>query len=130
MFALSRSAFPRSVAMAVTLILAGIACATPVPTTTLAPLATHGPTPTQTPLVLIPFASLEHGDWLEQFEGARANELKEFPWVADGIDESERTAAEMLIAAARWDPHTFSALLQSPGLATELPLTKSKQSST
>ena len=116
MFALSRSAFPLSVAMAVTLILAGAACATPVPTATLAPLATHGPTPTRTPLVLIPFSRLANGDWLEQFEGGRANELKELPWVADGIDESERTAAEMLIAAARWDPHTFSALLQKPWL--------------
>ena len=116
MFALSRSAFPLSVAMAVTLILAGAACATPVPTATLAPLATHGPTPTRTPLVLIPFSRLTNGDWLEQFEGGRPNELKELPWVADGIDESERTAAEMLIAAARWDPHTFSALLQKPWL--------------
>ena len=116
MFALSRSAFLLSVAMAITLILAGAACTTPVPTATLAPLATHGPTPTRTPRVLIPFASLEHGDWLEQFEGGRANELKELPWVADGIDESERTAAEMLVAAARWDPDTFNALLQKPWL--------------
>ena len=36
------------------------------------------------------------------------------PWVADGVDDAERTAAEALIACARWYPDVFSALLQKP----------------
>lgn len=37
------------------------------------------------------------------------------PWVADGVDNAdERTAAEALIACARWYPDVFSALLQKP----------------
>ena len=34
--------------------------------------------------------------------------------MADGVDDAERTAAEALIACARWYPDVFSALLQKP----------------
>ena len=43
-----------------------------------------------------------------------ANQLKALPWVADGVDDSELEAAEALIAAARWYPDVFNALLQKP----------------
>ena len=87
----------------------------PAPTAS-APMATRRPTPPPTPSVIIPFSNLEHADWLEQFEPERANELKEFSWVADGIDESERFGAEMLIVAGRGYPATFSALVPKPWL--------------
>jgi len=51
---------------------------------------------------------------LEQNRRARADEISALAWVADGVDYTEREAAEMLIAAARWYPDTFSMLLQRP----------------
>ena len=45
-----------------------------------------------------------------------ASELKGLAWVADGVDDYEREAAELLIAAARWYPDTFSALVEKPWL--------------
>lgn len=41
-------------------------------------------------------------------------ELRSLPWVADGVDESEKAAAELLIGAARWYPAVFDALLDQP----------------
>ena len=55
---------------------------------------------------------LEHGAWLEENKPALASRIKALPWVADGVEYSEREAAEALIAAARWYPITFNALLQ------------------
>ena len=93
----------------------------PLPTATLQPTPTRtpGPTrtprPTSTPRPPSPIASLENGAWLERNEQARAAEIGELPWVADGVDNAdERTAAEALIACARWYPDVFSALLQKP----------------
>ncbi len=52
---------------------------------------------------------LEHADRLEP---AQANQLEALPWIADGIDDSERDSAEKLVEAAIWWPDTFNALLQ------------------
>ena len=41
-----------------------------------------------------------------------ANQIKALPWVADGVNDSEREAAQMLIDAANHYPDTFRALLQ------------------
>ena len=42
------------------------------------------------------------------------------PWVADGVDDAERTAAEALIACARWYPSTLDALLHHSWLKDHL----------
>ena len=91
-----------------------------LPTNTLRPAPTHTPRPTRTPRPTStpqppsPIADLENGAWLERNERARAAEIRELPWVADGVDHSERTAAELLIAAARWYPETFRFLHRQP----------------
>ena len=41
-------------------------------------------------------------------------ELRDLPWVADGVGGSEKEAAELLIAAARWYPDVFGKLLEMP----------------
>ena len=85
----------------------------PRPTATSAPTPrptpTAGPTPTPSPPSLI--AGLEHGAWLDANQPALATELKNLAWVANGVDEAEREAAELLIAAARRHPQVFTALL-------------------
>ena len=85
----------------------------PRPTATSAPAPrptpTAGPTPTPSPPSLI--AGLEHGAWLDANQPALATELKNLAWVANGVDEAEREAAELLIAAARRHPQVFTALL-------------------
>ena len=52
-------------------------------------------------------ANLRDGEWLEQNKPELANQLKALPWIADGIDDTEREAAEALIAAAIWHPDVF-----------------------
>ena len=59
----------------------------------------------------ISLADLEYGAWLDANSPSLADQLKALPWVADGVEDSERPAAEALIAAARWYPDTFNALL-------------------
>ena len=60
----------------------------------------------------IPFVELEYGEWLEDNKPASADRIKALPWVADGVDETEREAAEQLIRAARWYPDTFNILME------------------
>ena len=93
---------------------------TPEPTRlpTLAPMATQGPTPT--PLPPSPIAKLEHGAWLDANEPALAMDLRNLPWVADGVNETEREAAELLIEAARQHPEVFAALLTKPWVADDI----------
>ena len=59
----------------------------------------------------VSLANLEHGAWLEENKPASADRIKALPWVADGVAESEREAAEQLIRAARWYPDTFNVLM-------------------
>ena len=63
-------------------------------------------------LPTITLSALENGAWLEQNKPALANQVKALPWVADGVADSERGAAEDLIAAAIWFPNVFSSLIQ------------------
>ena len=92
----------------------------PTPTNTPAPTRTPRPTftprPTNTPTPPSPIAGLEHGAWLKQSRRAQHDALTGLPWVADGVDEDERETAERLIAAARWYPDTFSALVEKSWL--------------
>ena len=85
----------------------------PRPTATSAPTPRPTPTagPTPTPSPPSPIAGLEHGAWLDANRPALAAELKDLAWVANGVDEAEREAAELLIAAARRHPQVFTALL-------------------
>ena len=62
----------------------------------------------------ISLAGLLHGAWLEENKPALANRIKQLPWVADGVDDTERDSAETLIESARWWPETFNALMQEP----------------
>ena len=89
---------------------------TPVPTRT--PMPTQGPI--RTPLPPSPIAKLEHGAWLDANEPALAIDLRNLPWVADGVNETERAAAELLIAAARQHPEVFAALLTKPWVADDI----------
>ena len=57
-------------------------------------------------------SGLENGEWLEQNKPSLAYQLKALPWVADGVGDSEREAAEDLIRAARWYPGVFNALMK------------------
>ena len=65
-------------------------------------------------------AKLEHGAWLDANEPALAADLKSLPWVADGVDENEREAAELLIASARQHPEVFAALLTKPWVVDDV----------
>ena len=89
---------------------------TPIPTHTATP--TRGPTPTPSPPS--PLAKLEHGAWLDANEPALAAELKNLSWVADGVDENEREAAELLIASARQHPEVFAAVLTKPWVVDDV----------
>ena len=89
---------------------------TPIPTHTATP--TRGPTPTPSPPS--PLAKLEHGAWLDANEPALAAELKNLPWVADGVDENEREAAGLLIASARQHPEVFAAVLTKPWVVDDV----------
>ena len=86
----------------------------PEPTPTRTPRPTPAPRPTSTPAPPSPIAGLENGDWLDRNKRPLAMRLRSLPWVADGVDESEKEAAELLISVARWYPAVFSALLEKP----------------
>ncbi len=47
-------------------------------------------------------------------------ELRSLPWVADGVDESEKEAAELLIAAARWYSGVFDELMKLPWVSDSI----------
>ena len=90
---------------------------TPAADPTLAPTVTPTPAPTptllptRTPTPPNPLANVERADRLEpEF----ANRLRTLPWVADGIDYTERKAAQMLVDSANHYRDTFEALLQKP----------------
>ena len=59
-------------------------------------------------------ATLDDLERADRLEPAQANQLKALPWIADGIEDSEHDAAQMLIDAANHYPDTFTALLQKP----------------
>ena len=47
-------------------------------------------------------------------------DLRRLPWVADGVDEKEREAAELLIASARGHPDVFATLLTKPWVVDDI----------
>ena len=86
----------------------------PEPTPTRTPRPTPTPRSSSTPAPPSPIAALENGDWLDRNKRPLATGIRSLPWVADGVDESEREATELLIAAARWYPAVFNALMAKP----------------
>ena len=94
---------------------------TPLPKST----ATPPPTPTRTPTPPSPITKLEDGARLERSQPAQAAQLLQLPWVADGVDDTEREAAEELIRAARWDPGMFDALMAMPWMKDSLTIDES-----
>ena len=58
------------------------------------------------------FISLEYAQYLEDNKPQAAAAIKALPWVADGVDQDERPAAEALIASGRWYPDVLDDLLQ------------------
>ena len=60
------------------------------------------------------FISLEYAQYLEDNKPQAAAAIKALPWVADGVDQDERPAAEALIASGRWYPDVLDDLLQRP----------------
>ena len=78
------------------------------------PTPSPTPTATPTPAPTIPFSDLDRAADLEDEKPDDAKRIKALPWVADGVDESEREAAEALIWAAIRRPDTFDALLLLP----------------
>ena len=58
------------------------------------------------------FNSLEYAQYLEDSKPQAAAAIKALPWVADGVDQDERPAAEALIASGRWHPDVLDDLLQ------------------
>ena len=65
-------------------------------------------------------ATLDDLERADRLEPAQANQLKALPWIADGIEDSERDAAQMLIDAARVTTIPIRSRLccKSPGLRT------------
>ena len=50
---------------------------------------------------------LERSAWLEENRPALANQIKALSWVSNGVDDTEREAAEALIAMALWHRDVF-----------------------
>lgn len=74
------------------------------------PTSTTGPGPTS----LDPITSLERVKGLDQDRPELALQIRALPWVADGIDDSERESAQMLIDNAWSFPDMSRALLIMP----------------
>ena len=83
----------------------------PKPTATL-PAAT--PAPTATPAPPSPITKLDNGAWLERNQPTQAARLRQLPWVADGVADAEREAAEDLITIAQRYPDVFDVLMEMP----------------
>ena len=72
-----------------------------------------GACPSAVPVVAtsISLTGFRSGAWLEQNRPQAAIAIGALPWIGDGVDATERYVAESLIAAARWYPDVFSALM-------------------
>ena len=83
---------------------------TAIPAPTRTPRPTNTPLPTSTPTPPSAITNLKNGAELERNQPARAAQLLQLPWVADGVDGLEIEAAKNLIAAAQRYPDVFNAL--------------------
>ena len=98
----------------------------PTPTTrpSPSPTPTQGPTrtprPTSTPRPPNPIASLEGGPRLEANKPALADHLRALSWVADGVDDWERDAAEALIALAVRHREVFDSVMSKRWIQSDI----------
>ena len=89
---------------------------------TIAPISTSAPpTPTPAPAPTDTdapgsrgFRSLDNGEYLEQSEPQAAEVIKNLPWIADGISDSELESAEYLTQMAAFYQPLFWTLVEYP----------------
>ena len=93
--------------------------ATPQPTPPRAPQPTLAPRLTLAPAQTVPITDLDRAAWLEQNKPALFNQLNALPWIADGIDDAEREAAQLLVDSGRHYPDTFNTLLPMPWVGND-----------
>ena len=87
------------------------------PTSTLLPTTTPKPMPTAisatTPERPTEFDTLLNAGYLESKSPYHAKSILELPWIADGIDVSEREAATQLIQLAAFNERIFTLIMYS-----------------
>ena len=84
----------------------------PTPTPTPVPTATPQPTPTPTPRILLP--DTQNADWLKRAYPVLAQRVANFPWIADGLSETERRTVDELLYLAANDLDTMRSVIELP----------------
>ena len=85
------------------------AIAAPQQKSTPTPKPAYVPRPPITPDTPSSIEYLENGQWLE-----RATQIRQLPWVADGVEKHEEIAVTALVKCGRFAPATFDALVAAP----------------
>ena len=101
-----------------------IACASETPTSipgasatlttipTLAAAEALTPTPTPTPRILLP--DTQNARWLKRAHPVLAQRVATFPWIADGLSETERRTVDELLYLAANDLDTMRSVIELP----------------
>ena len=84
----------------------------PTSTPTPVPTATPQPTPTPTPRILLP--DTQNADWLKRAYPVLAQRVANFPWIADGLSETERRTVDELLYLAANDLDTMRSVIELP----------------
>ena len=84
----------------------------PTPTPTPVPTATPQPTPSPTPRILLP--DTQNARWLKRTYPVLAQRVANFPWIADGLSETERRAVDELLYLAANDLDTMRSVIKLP----------------
>ena len=87
---------------------------TPEPTLTPTPVptATPQPTPSPTPRILLP--DTQNARWLKRTYPVLAQRVANFPWIADGLSETERRTVDELLYLAANDLDTMRSVIELP----------------
>lgn len=75
-----------------------VATPTPTPAPTVRPTVT--PTPTPTPVPSVSLDRFTNGPWLEQRSPDLARQISQFPWLQDGVSDTESKAVQDLLHIA------------------------------
>ena len=84
----------------------------PTSTPTPVPTATPQPTPTPTPRILLP--DTQNADWLKRAYPVLAQRVANFPWIADGLSETERRTVDELLYLAANDLDPMRSVIELP----------------
>ena len=84
----------------------------PTSTPTPVPTATPQPTPTPTPRILLP--DTQNARWLKRTYPVLAQRVANFPWIADGLSETERRTVDELLYLAANDLDTMRSVIELP----------------